>query len=512
MYHLTHIKSSAFVLLGLCIAATSNAKTIFVDPALSSDCESTYSASARSCSGGTYDAYTSVDEALLAAQPGDEVLIRGGNYGQISPDNSGSLNLPITIKNYADETVNVSNSGNVAISIIGKSDIIIDGLNVSNSLGFGRLEESTRITIRNSAFSSATSSGTTGAIKLVRSSYNRIENNTFEDGSDIMVIQDASDNNLILSNTFDTASHSLLSIRCSNNNVIRDNQFSNPNQKAVEIYDCEGISDAPYRLDSTKRNIFENNLFSRTLATSADHRYNAIQHSGQYNVVRNNVFRNCEGGGVNYQHYSDEALFVYGNRMYNNTFYQNSCHAIIGDNTTSPDYYDNRAINNLLYKNVDCDGNDTQIRIPNTSTVILSGNALATSDPRFTDESSFDFNLAENSAFIDAGIFLTTTIGSGSSDTITVHDATFFYDGFGISGEQGDTIQLEGSSATARIVSVDYSNKTLVLDKPLTWNDGQGVTLRYTGSAPDIGAFERSSGGSAIAPPSPPYNLRAVEE
>jgi len=55
----------------------------------------------------------------------------------------------------------------------------------------------------------------------------------------------------------------------------------------------------------------------------------------------------------------------------------------------------------------------------------------------------------------------------------------------------GDEIQLEGQTTSARIVSVDYAAKTLTVDQPLTVTAGQGVTMKYSGKAPDIGAYER---------------------
>ena len=55
----------------------------------------------------------------------------------------------------------------------------------------------------------------------------------------------------------------------------------------------------------------------------------------------------------------------------------------------------------------------------------------------------------------------------------------------------GDRIQLQGQSQTAGITSVDYSTNQLTVDTPLTWTAGLGVSLPYSGSAPDVGAFEQ---------------------
>ena len=89
---------------------------------------------------------------------------------------------------------------------------------------------------------------------------------------------------------------------------------------------------------------------------------------------------------------------------------------------------------------------------------------------------------------IDAGRFLTNTASSGSGTVITVDDAGYFFDGFDI--VDGDSIQLEGQTQTARITNVNYATNTLTLATSLTWTSGQGVSLPYEGSAPDIGAYE----------------------
>jgi hypothetical protein len=111
-------------------------------------------------------------------------------------------------------------------------------------------------------------------------------------------------------------------------------------------------------------------------------------------------------------------------------------------------------------------------------------------DPMFIDLSGNDFHLQADSPLIDAGTFLTTTTSSGSGTVMTVEDASYFIDGYGI--VEGDLIQLEGQTQIARITNVDYDNNILTLDTSLTWAAGQGVSLPYSGNAPDIGAYEFS--------------------
>ena len=274
----------------------------------------------------------------------------------------------------------------------------------------------------------------------------------------------------------------------------------------MELFDCEGVSDAPVRLDDARRNVIEWNRFNGTPSSTASYRFNAIQHGGQQSIVRFNVFTENLGGGVNYQYYSDESLFVYGNRLYNNTFFNNRCYAIIGQNGPSNRFYDNRVVNNLLYQNQSCSGGGTQVSISNSATVILTNNSQVTADPGFINAIGGDFHLQTNSQEIDAGRFVASVTASGSGTAMPVDDASWFYDGFGIAAESGDLIQLDGTSAPIRVVAIDYATNTLNLESSTTWVTGQGVHVAFTGNSPDVGAFEYSA---TIVAPNPPQALQA---
>jgi hypothetical protein len=110
-----------------------------------------------------------------------------------------------------------------------------------------------------------------------------------------------------------------------------------------------------------------------------------------------------------------------------------------------------------------------------------------------------DFRLAPGSPGLNAGVFLTTVVGSGSGSRLVVKDSLYFSDGNGVVA--GDTIQLQGSSQTVTITGIDRGGNALSLSAPVTFSDGQGVALPYTGSAPDIGA------GAVTLQPSTPKNF-----
>jgi len=267
--------------LSLHLSSWAIASTIYTDGALSANCLGTYNASTRTCGTGTANAYNTIQGAVALAQIGDTVLLRAGMYSErLAPPRSGTATQSITIKSYAGEIATIANVTEPALYLLNRFYLVIEDLTFTNVAGWGRIESSSHNIIRGNRFTLATSNGTTGGFKLVKATYNKFLNNVFEDGNDNMVVQE-SDWNLVQGNTFTKGRHSLLSIRCGNFNVIRGNRFANPDQKAAEIYDCEGISDAPIKLNSTKHNLFELNTFAHTRASSADHRYNGIQFAGQ---------------------------------------------------------------------------------------------------------------------------------------------------------------------------------------------------------------------------------------
>jgi hypothetical protein len=108
-------------------------------------------------------------------------------------------------------------------------------------------------------------------------------------------------------------------------------------------------------------------------------------------------------------------------------------------------------------------------------------------DPLFVDDTS-DFSLQSGSPCIDAGGWLTTCNGGGTGNTVTVDEANYFFDGYGLTS--GDNIFI-GDDKDLEVKDVDYSAETITVNRSITWANGEDVSLSSYGSyAPDIGARE----------------------
>ena len=107
-------------------------------------------------------------------------------------------------------------------------------------------------------------------------------------------------------------------------------------------------------------------------------------------------------------------------------------------------------------------------------------------DPLFVDPAGFDFHLGPSSPLVGKGVVLTSTTDSGNGNVITVWDASYFSDGFGIG--EGDEIVIGANRV--RIIAIDYANHKISIDRTIQWKKGDGVSFPFSGAAPDMGASD----------------------
>ncbi|MBN2201785.1 right-handed parallel beta-helix repeat-containing protein [bacterium] len=104
------------------------------------------------------------------------------------------------------------------------------------------------------------------------------------------------------------------------------------------------------------------------------------------------------------------------------------------------------------------------------------------------DAARYNFKLKKESGCIDQGTVLTRIGSAGSGTVVPLESARCLTDGFGIPG-QGDIIQI-GAEKNLRILSADYTNNRITVDRNISWKAGDGVSYPYTGQNPDIGIHE----------------------
>jgi hypothetical protein len=469
----------------------------------------------------------------------------------IRPQISGTPGDPITIKNYNDEVVTIANSPYLDATAWGDYDgyrwgiyawnveyITIAGITFDNpGNGWGRFVDSNNIIIRDCSFHDAPTNGDVAGLKFVNSHHNQILNNIIDDGFDNISLIN-SNFNLVQGNTVTKADHTLWAIKCGDYNIVSENYFYNEFQKIGEVYDCNDSANADMNhfgivdVNATLHNLIEDNIFAGTAIDDGDGPFNGLQLAGQGTIIRRNVFYKSEGTGIGLQLYSAEADYNLHNRIYHNVFYDNAGGAIVTGRSNDPAHFgDNIVKNNIMMNNrvmplgwadaldsghqlshrdmanflVDHNCIFSDILPPENSIYVSYDTRLGVSavqssfpdlymdnyvlNPMFEEAANHNFLLLEESQMRDAGGFLTTAAGPGiQSNQLVVADAYYFSDGFGI--KNGDSIQFEGQSESVAVTGINYATNTLTLESAMSWNAGDGVALKYSGTSPDIGAFE----------------------
>lgn len=436
----------------------------------------------------------------------------------------------------------------------GLEHIVVDGIDCDGAAGSRSFASyATLSAASHNQISSCVFRGGDQAALVIGSGsrYNRIVGNLLdpagpglEDNGGVKTIQihPHAGFNLVAHNEVRDGGHDALWV-ASSFNVIRANRFRNPDYRAVSVI---ALGPGEAGSDPAERNLFEGN---EVYDSNLDHLLgiaNAFQLWAPRTIIRRNRFHDTGGHAIKLTRGDTLPLVdISDNRIYHNVFHHNGHLSWAGGAAffLHPKGEAGGAAGNALVNNV-LQHNDwaseVQLRIAGPApgdtriehNVLLDGDAAAAvidiegapacedaseppptpaplsawqacypsrisgnleQEPLFVDAANGDFRLAADSPLVDAGGFLTRTTGAGAGVVIPVEDAGYFYDGFGIEGEQGDRIRLEGG-ASARIVEADYARRELIVAEPIRWEAGEGVHVFYHGEGPDIGAYERRCG------------------
>jgi hypothetical protein len=497
-----------------------------------------------------------IAKANAELTPGDTVYIREGTYEEtIRPANSGSEGKYITFTSYQDDLVNIKHVS-TGVNLDERSYIHINGIKIEGTQvledccaeetidkpcydmrNWVGMENSSYNILSNNEMIYA--SAWSGIRMRGVAHHNQILNNRIIGGygpADLVDCADHCSDNLIEGNVIQYGTHVSIALNSdaqsqsgNDRNIIRNNVVWNPWHSCIGV-----IANSDYTL--VENNLVMDcgeNYLNNCRGQSRDTDRGRLHHSGiqissSHVIVRNNTIVNAGGGlSAGSGLYSKTDVYKYWteNRIYNNTLYEN--YRGISSNDPPPSWVvGNLFLNNILSESREYDvwsfirsdpeepnperlffnnifSSDTQICYgDNGGLSCFDGLVQAESTlpqvfwnntdsaPLFVDSGEREFQLLEESPAIDAGSFLTKTMNAGSGTQMHVEDVRYFTGGFDMI--EGDRIQLEGQSQTVRITNVDYENSILTLDTPLTWAAGQGVSLPYSGHAPDIGAYEFS--------------------
>lgn len=468
--------------------------------------------------------------------------------------NSGTADSPIIIKAFPGEMPVITDikppSGSyapVGVILKGKSFWVFDGITWSNNYRNVALSGCTNIVFRNCTFRTSIPSVSAWASVLLNenSQLNKFLNCKFLEwgylspgtsysqdiGTHISLGNGVADTadwyNLVEGCTFIGGGHDQLAISTAYN-VIRSNLFVNapwiPTNaasytmnfgKEVNHYGAygnrqlkPGDGDSPNQLDM--RNVYEYNTFLYTGPPPDDNGAFGIELVNRLAIIRYNTIAYSLTAGL-YLTAMSRSNFAVSNTIYGNTIYGNGLAKIyggvgmsgfaggVGMNNSGgyPQHTNNWLVNNIVWNNYPTNITElvrkTQIVRTNwtgdeeaSSPLFLNTNGLGVA---YQPDNMPNFRLRPGSPCIDRGDWLAyVTSSSGTGSSFTVDNSLYFSDGNKI--VEGDTIQLQGQTNTAVIIKNDWQKHTLHFTPPLTWTNGQGVSTRYSGSAPDMGAFE----------------------
>lgn len=506
----------------------------------------TYFAPIAPTHSGTSDANRIVYTSVIGATVTLKQLINVANLSYITVSDINIISTTGS-KNYIDAT--------------GADHIIID--NVDMSSGAALTPGQPPIYFRNTSYSVIRNSHLYGAddhyndvVTLLNDSHhNLIENNRFDEGShtNILAQGDGSTNpsnpprfNIIRNNHFYNTWHHCINMMYGvHDNVFDGNVFEqcgagvflDPNDtrtyhdSAGDYGDFHGWEDnSLYR-----RNVFMNsgdwdskynNHAGFLTGVSSSYPVNSLPMLGtvRYNHFYNNVFYGNFGPALKvgiYSRLSPELTGYHDNKFVNNILYNNGTNGTLTKNQVNYQLSDGGAgvpsdpPGEEWRNNIIGDPGDLAFTYRGTNYTITDATLIGkfasftgniSGNPGFVGASrngaTADFHLASTSIAKDAGDFLTKTTQACSGNTITVQDARYFIDGYGIVAP--DQVQIEGG-ATYTISSIDYNTNIITTTTSTSCLSGKGVSLPYQGSKPDIGVFESSS--TAVTPtptPTPP--------
>jgi len=501
--------------------------------------------------------FRTIQRSANVALPGDAVYVRGGTYNErVALTVSGSNGRPITYQKYPGETPVLDGTGiavpnTAALWDLGSVNYVtIDGFEVRNSSQFLMQTSGHHVTIKNSKIHAScigcTDDGTEGAhgngISIGGGSvqhYTSILNNDIYDiyNGGIVMYDALQGYVLVQGNTIHdihgVGNWDMIECHGTPYVVIKNNVLYNLvlTNEGADYIDCGSVS-----TDSTHHIVYDNNtVYVGPNGTSTIGYVKIDKYPHQVILRRNTLY------GVGFAFYTKPMpeTAIYHNTVVNP---MNAAVLLWQQNEFTPDWQGITFKNNLFVDSQQymlqhvpsrIDGSYANIRMGhNVYRFTPAGNRgilweMLTFDGIYAPERTgaagqaefdrwradtgqepsggtrteetmnallvnapnLDFRLVSGSAAIGAGAPLTTTTRAGSGTAVPVVESFYFYNGYGLTGPD----QIRVGSRVVNIVKIDEKNHIITVDRSITWNAGDPVSLPWNGSAPDAGAIEFGS-------------------
>ncbi len=473
--------------------------------------------------------WASLEQAGKMAKAGDKVIILPGSYeGTLAPQHSGTYDEPIIFKADERRTVRFEGGGKdpYPIRIEQVEHILLEGFHVDPVEQSGRwllIEDSEHIIVADCLFEHGYGSM---PFHIVSSRNIWVMDSVLRKNAFNMARISYSEQVVFEGNAISRAGHSPLQIFPPGSNsklVLRGNVF-------------HAAWGRPFEFFTTRMVLFENNIITNAYNSGRSASSNA-KFAVQEGIFRfNRVFRN-PGGAIDFYSWADDPMETI--RVYHNVFHKNAHYGLrvrgVRGGVQSRDIL---FTNNIFAEN-DPHGAWTQLRVDSGSPESVSfrsnvfwgpekewddtinwdgkGYGVAAvekaawrekygevfkdnveNQPGFADADQYHHSLGKRSLLRNAGTSLTRTRDDGEGTILPVTDASVFFDGFGIPGESGDIIAVGETLQQARVLEVRQRNGEIVLDRMVTWKDGDPVSFPWGGSNPDVGAFEHERGRPSV--------------
>ncbi len=453
-------------------------------------------------------------KASEAAQPGDIVILLPGEYpGQLAPTVSGTAEAPIVFRSEPRLAARLIGTGDESHAVVLRdlSHVRLEGLHVRPDPSDGRwilMQDCSQIAIEDCRMEDATGSM---PMHFERSEQIQMRNCVVQryKGHNMFRVSHCT-RTLFEGNSISRTGHSPMQLYPDSSNrfmVLRGNVFHSAWGRPFEHFGTHDV-------------LFENNIVTNAFNGGRSASSNAKFATTRGIFRFNRVFRNPHSP-INLYPFRD--VWVRNLRIYHNVFDDNGGRGI-GVISSRDQVQDVLFLNNIFSRN-DRHGADLQLTLGggDAGQVRIVSNVITASDPGATvlrdygeqltvramqeahperyvgnmdvspgyvDPSGYNHALAADSPLRDAARHLAFAVGDGEGALIEVTDATCFYDGYGIDGEQGDLIAIGSPDQRARVLEVDHEASTLRLDRDVQWQDGDPVNLPWSGARPDIGVYE----------------------